>query len=270
MKKIKIFCAIATGLLVLFIPIFIVIIVSQLNEKMNIIAEVDFWYSYMAYFGTVVIALVAIWQNFKAQKTSEITQNLSIKFDKLNIMQNYCFAQINKKLFYKYIEKSDRKIIWSGMGKNDFSSMLFMEKGINNDAFLDEAYFEFSFHDCSNSMIKNIEIINNTLLCLQNYNDDEVEYPVFMMTIHNKNSVAPIWIDKDIFKIRLKIYCQQNGVCSNFLKNEKQITFLFRIKYTSVTNVECSVLNKVIIKKKKGVLFIAHCESQLLNVDMAI
>lgn len=55
----------------------------------------------MTYFGTVVIALVAVWQNNKAQKSSEMTQNLSLKFDTLNVMQNYCFAQISKTLFYK-------------------------------------------------------------------------------------------------------------------------------------------------------------------------
>lgn len=63
----------------------------------------------MTYFGTVVIALVAVWQNNKAQKSSEMTQNLSLKFDTLNVMQNYCFAQISKKLFYKYNKKMIEK-----------------------------------------------------------------------------------------------------------------------------------------------------------------
>lgn len=100
MDKIK-KCIIVAAILILFIPLLIVCILLLVNKDADIFTDLNFGYSYMTYFGTVVIALVAVWQNNKAQKSSEMTQNLSLKFDTLNVMQNYCFAQISKTLFYK-------------------------------------------------------------------------------------------------------------------------------------------------------------------------
>lgn len=241
MDKIKKICIIVAAILILFIPILIVCIILLVNKDADIFTDLNFWYSYMTYFGTVVIALVAVWQNNKAQKSSEMTQNLSLKFDTLNVMQNYCFAQISKKLFYKYNKKNDRKITWSGMGKYDFGSMLFVEKEVENNVPLDETYFEFTFNDCSNSMIKKVEIDDN-ITCLQDYNNDGNEYPVCFISYHNRNDSEPIWISKNLFKIRIKMYCQQNKVYTNFLSNSRPLIIIFRTKYISVTNVKSHIV----------------------------
>lgn len=154
------------------------------------------------------------------------------------------------------------------MGKNDFGSMLFVENEIENNIPLDETYFEFTFYDCSNSMIKKVEIDDN-ITCLQDYNNDGNEYPVCFISYHNRNDSAPIWIGKNLFKFKIKMYCQQNKVYTNFLSNDRPLIIIFRTKYISVTNVKSYVLNKIIINKKNGILFISHCESQLLNIEIA-
>ena len=50
------------SIVVLFIPIIIIAIVYGV-KNINIFDNPDFWYGYMAYFGTVLLATVSLWQN---------------------------------------------------------------------------------------------------------------------------------------------------------------------------------------------------------------
>lgn len=59
---------------VLFLPI-IVIFVVYLTMRINIFDNPDFWYGYMAYFGTVALAAVALWQNEVFKNENDNSQN---------------------------------------------------------------------------------------------------------------------------------------------------------------------------------------------------
>ena len=55
---------------ILIVPI-IVITFVYLIMKYNAFTKPEFWYAYMAYFGTVLLAGVSFWQNENANKTNE-------------------------------------------------------------------------------------------------------------------------------------------------------------------------------------------------------
>ena len=73
------------GLVVIILPI-IAISLVYLFLNINIFNNPPFWYGYMTYVGSVIVAEIAMYQNQKAN-------NLSIKFDEMNAKQNYCIAR---------------------------------------------------------------------------------------------------------------------------------------------------------------------------------
>lgn len=58
-----------SAITILLLPI--VAISILLFTKRNVFDNPDFWYGYMAYFGTVILGAIAVWQNISAQKTNE-------------------------------------------------------------------------------------------------------------------------------------------------------------------------------------------------------
>ena len=67
--------------LVLLLPIVVVSIVYLVAE-INIFDNADFWYGYMAYFGTVALAAVSLWQNENANSINKRLADMTCK-DKL-------------------------------------------------------------------------------------------------------------------------------------------------------------------------------------------
>lgn len=113
MKKLII---IIFSLLFLLLPMLIILIVF-LSIKINVFDNADFWYNYMAYFGTVALATVAVWQTKKANDISrtllemevdkktprvdirEITETdfrRSSTANYLNTLVDGCFSQYNR------------------------------------------------------------------------------------------------------------------------------------------------------------------------------
>ena len=67
------------SVLLLLMP-FIVILVVYFVAQINIFDNPDYWYGYMGYFGTVVLAAVAVWQTKEANDISQTL--LEIEIDK--------------------------------------------------------------------------------------------------------------------------------------------------------------------------------------------
>lgn len=70
MKNNKIYLYIMIFIFILLLPIIAIYIVYK---SLNIIIfdNPDFWYGYMAYFGTTILAGVAFWQNMNANETNK-------------------------------------------------------------------------------------------------------------------------------------------------------------------------------------------------------
>lgn len=54
----------------LFLPLIVILLVYFIMN-INVFDNADFWYGYMAYFGTVVLASVSLWQNENANQTNK-------------------------------------------------------------------------------------------------------------------------------------------------------------------------------------------------------
>ena len=77
------------SLLLLMLP-FMAMGTVYLIWKINIFNNPDFWYGYMAYFGTVVLAAVAVWQNRiikeENDKSQERLERLTIQANELTVI----------------------------------------------------------------------------------------------------------------------------------------------------------------------------------------
>lgn len=76
------------SLFALFLPLIIIGVVYLMNGPF-IFDNPDFWYGYMAYFGTVALAAVALWQNENANQTNKrmMEQQLHQKIGYFTISQ---------------------------------------------------------------------------------------------------------------------------------------------------------------------------------------
>ena len=74
----------------LFLPLIVILFVYFIMN-INVFDNADFWYGYMAYFGTVVLAAVSLWQNENANQTNK------------RMMEQ----QLHQKIGYFTISKSD-------------------------------------------------------------------------------------------------------------------------------------------------------------------
>lgn len=68
----------------------IAILIVLLTLKYNIFDNPDFWYGYMAYFGTIILAAVALWQNHQLgeinKKSQKNIETISIRSNEINII----------------------------------------------------------------------------------------------------------------------------------------------------------------------------------------
>ena len=65
----------------LFLPLIVILLVYFIMN-INVFDNADFWYGYMAYFGTVVLASVSLWQNENANLINKRLADMTCK-DKL-------------------------------------------------------------------------------------------------------------------------------------------------------------------------------------------
>ena len=66
------------GSFTLVLPLLVVLAVFFI-KRIYIFDNPDFWYGYMAYFGTIVLAVVALWQNEIANQTNKRIMNQQLR-----------------------------------------------------------------------------------------------------------------------------------------------------------------------------------------------
>lgn len=101
------------SVLALLFPI-IVITIVYFATKINIFDNADFWYGYMAYFGTVALAAVSLWQNkaFKdendnAQERLERINKQANEIDTINKIREFEHTRIHN--LYKYLDELEKE-----------------------------------------------------------------------------------------------------------------------------------------------------------------
>ena len=109
MKKILIF---VLSIILLLLPI-IVITGLYFIFEINAFIEPDFWYGYMAYFGTVTLAAVSLWQNKvfkdendKSQDRLEKIHKQANEIDTINKILEFEHTRIHN--LYKYLDEFEK------------------------------------------------------------------------------------------------------------------------------------------------------------------
>lgn len=251
------------GLVVIILPI-IVISLVYLFLNINIFNNPPFWYGYMTYVGSVIVAEIAMYQNQKAN-------NLSIKFDEMNAKQNYCIARATDNCSIKLKEKIDRKIIVQSIDNIESDAIFLCEYGTEEYCQLDEYSVVLYFKDYSKSAIKSFEIIENSFICVQKQSksglylepDDESKIPIRTSFVNlHKNYCRPKWLNNDSFIIPIKIYAANNYFFYHMMRNSERTGLQFQARIKSVCDVITIMEYKYWIAKNENGFNIelSYCE----------
>lgn len=255
-----------SGVLTLLFPIFILSLVL-LTLHINIFDNPEFWYGYMAYFGTVTLATVSLFQTQKSESLSE-------KFDRMNATQNYSFSQIND-LNIEITHNDDQTVTWSAFHKPDSQAIIIVENGdISEKDCLNECLFELYFNDYSKAAIKYFSLDCDQMGCIQEPNksglswsggSNDAIHTSFSLLLSDEGA-RPIWTSNNSFKIFLKIYCKKNGIFANMIENPIRFCFTFEAKLISVCDVVTKMRYKYWVSKSNRNFKLEQSESELLDV----
>lgn len=252
---------------VLLLP-FIALLFALLCLKRNIFDNPDFWYGYMAYFGSVVLAGVAMYQSQKSAKLSE-------KFDEINALQNYSLARCTKGCTLHAMHNDNSKITWSTHHKKDSDAIILLERlsKLSEDV-LNEYLVELYFKDFSKAAIKSFEIITKQMVCVQepdangfqwsDSSDDPI--PVGFLPASSNAKAYPVWIGDNTFKVLLKLYSPPSGILSQMIENSVPMCLMMQVKLHSVCGI-CTLMNyKYWFNKENDAFVVDSCESLLIEI----
>lgn len=81
------------GIFVLCLPI-IAISIIYIALSINIFDNSDFWYGYMAYFGTTLLAMVSLWQNENANRINKSLSEENLYYQKVTSQRLFPFVRL--------------------------------------------------------------------------------------------------------------------------------------------------------------------------------
>lgn len=253
---------------VLLIP-FLALLTALLFFKINIFDNPDFWYGYMAYFGSVILASVAMHQTQKSNKLSE-------KFDKMNALQNYSFVKATNQCELAISHHDDLTVTLSAHHKKDSGAIILLERrDISSLEFFNEYLFELQFKDFSKAAIKSFEINEKQMVCVQEPAKAGMQWssggtdpiPIGFVKSSSITNAYPIWIGDDVFKINLKIYAVMGGVFANMIENSVPFCLMMQVKLHSVCGVQTLMKFKYWFIKDKEKIKIDSNESLLIDIS---
>ncbi len=234
-KKLKNNWTLFLSVLVLCLP-FAVLLLVWLVLKINVFDNSSFWYAYMAYFGTVLLAGVAL---FQTQKTSDLTK----KFDEMNALQNYSLAMATDKCEFSITPQMDRTVSWPAHHKDDAGAVVLIPSADDDgtkplNCFLLELYFQ----DYSKAALKSFDLVVDQMVLVQEPDENGLTWrdnsdhpiPAGFAASPAGTTAYPIWTSPNMFKIMLKIYAPNNGIVSNVLENPIPFCLMFRAILRSV------------------------------------
>lgn len=224
------------GLAVIVLPLLVILFVFCVSD-INIFDNPEFWYGYMAYFGTVSLAAVSIWQT---QKSYDIS-NRMLKIEEDRLLP---FVEINR-------EKSSVKEI------ND--KILKVELCITN-------YSEYPIH---NIYLSNDKLVASTLDKL--YKNSEIDNVIYSQLANlPQNQTSEKYILTAIAGLReISItHHKKTGDKIENLHNSENLYFNVDVDSVSkpitlfmyMQNVVCDVFEQetkiYIVKRKDGTFFL--------------
>lgn len=253
--------------LILVFP-FIVLLIVLLTLKINIFDNPEFWYGYMAYFGSVVLAGVALYQ-------SEKSTILSLKFDKMNANQNYSFAQLVFPANVYANQHKDTMISYANKDDEKDHPIVIIEEQSNNEIVMNKEYvFDLTFKDHSKAVIKKFCLDVQQATCIQDpskkglmWSDgskDKIQ--VGFKSTPFGESAFPQWTSDNEFKIRIIIYAPQNGLFFSMMECEERCCLVLPVKLISVCGIVTEMKYRCWIEKDESDFAVCRIDSRLINV----
>ena len=270
MKKFKRNWVIWSVLAILVFPFVMLLLVKCFLGK-NIFDNADFWYGYMAYFGSVVLAGVAMQQ-------SKNSAELSHKFDVMNASQNYSFARATGASSIERTYHIDKRITLINRNEQNDSTILLIEAATNIDVERNNQYdFDLTFDDLSKAAIKEFRVVANQTACMQDPDENGLTWSDYSSDFIQVGFIAaplgdvtyPFWTKENQFKVHVRIYAPDNKVFSAMMENNIPLCFVLPVELESVCGVVTEMKFRYWLKKNYGQFTVENMDSRLLNVREA-
>lgn len=259
-----------TVIAILVIPFIVLVFVKTLLGK-NVFDNPDFWYGYMAYFGSVVLAGVAMQQ-------SKNSAELSHKFDVMNASQNYSFARATGASNIERTHHIDKRISFANRNEQNDSTILLIEDAANTDTEQNIQYdFDLLFDDLSKTAIKEFRVVASQTACIQDPDENGLTWSDYSKDFIQVGFIAaplgdvtyPYWTKENQFKVHVRIYAPDNKVFSAMMDNNIPLCFVLPVELESVCGVVTEMKFRYWLKKDYGQFTVENMDSRLLNVREA-
>lgn len=199
MKKILI--VFITGV-ILFFPLTVIMLVYFV-KSVEIFDNPDFWYGYMAYFGTVLLAGVSFWQNENANQTNKriMYQQLRQKIGYFDLKE----AEKDKKQFNRYQNIQVGQNYDVNFMKNTKDSLILKLTNVGEDVILNPTIIVSRINDCdikassSLGIVYKNETIDFDLGSIEKFDEEKLSIDLAVQM----NNIAEIKYIQ-IFKIGLQ------------------------------------------------------------------
>ena len=234
------------------------------GEYLNFIA------SLFAGIGAFVLGIVTI-------KQTKYANSISNRLLDKELLDEYCFIQLEPKIDLLIKHNNDSKITISAHHKLDSGATIAIEKYNEDVKRLNEYYIKLYFKDSSKSVIKEIKI--SDLLCVQDPlkegglywedNDSDDDPIPCGLDIYCIDNVQLNWISDNEFYTHLKIYSPYNGLFSSMVENSAYSCLMFNYIITSINNVQTKILFKIwFIKDKDGKINVIHTNTNVIDTKL--
>lgn len=266
------------NLLIFFIASIIVILpviaigILYLFWSKNLFDNPDFWYGYMAYFGTTCLAIVSLWQNENANIINERLNELQKNEYTPNLIVTGLLGIYYFKENYSNI-KNKNDIFVTEMRTKDNDIQLGYGVCLIDDDFSDAKYiiprtYIINLKSVSKSLITKIELksisfigaefqkvyaINKTLDISINDNDELKLFIYHFLNINNHNRNSFLYCRKMRFNILIytslnKVFKETITVDKHFIKNYVEGWFKGNIELMVSSSFE---IEEILKKRKK-------------------
>ena len=198
----------------------------------------------LGYIGTVLLGILAFWQNEKVGKINNELLNLQKD-------QSYSYAVIKNYLKIEKVENTDCTITYSALHKKDTDALILIERfDAEETKSFNQYLFELHFEDLSKSLLE--KFIVKSVVLVQESNPDGLQYssgiddPIPCGLWPNLIDTCYVnKVDSKNFYIQFKVYAKPKGLFDSMMKDTSIKALIFNAQLVSKSQETMHVLYKI-------------------------